>query len=86
MNKDTKKAAAILIGWAALCLVGLVGISDARYGMTLIGAATFGLAEIIYSSWLIERVEKRTRRLVEAENERLKGVLKNDRDYERGIF
>lgn len=72
MNRDTKKAAAILIGWAALCLVGLVGISDARYGMTLIGAATFGLAEIVYSSWLIERTEQRTKKLVEAENERLR--------------
>lgn len=72
MNKDTKKAAAILIGWAVLCLVGLVGISDARYGMTLIGAATFGLAEIIYSSWLIERTERRTRRYIEAANENIK--------------
>lgn len=72
MNKDTKKAAAILIGWAALCLVGLVGISDARYGMTLIGAATAGLALIVYSSWLIERTEKRMKRYINAANERLR--------------
>lgn len=78
MNKDTKKAAAILAGWAALCLVGLVGISDPRYGMTLIGAATFGLAQIIYSSWLIERTEQRTKRYIEAANKNIKRSVEND--------
>ena len=78
MNRDTKKAALILAGWAILCLIGLVVIHDAKYGMTLVIAATFGLIQIVYSSWLIERTEQRTRRLIEAENERLRGALNHD--------
>lgn len=69
---DTKKAALLLICWAVLVFIGLLVVPDPKYGMTLIGAATAGLALIVYSSWLIERTEKRMKRYIKAANERLR--------------
>lgn len=71
MNKDTKKAAAILIGWAVLSFLAL-GIKNAAVSVFVITVLTFVTFLIFYSSWLIEREQKRAERYIENQREILR--------------
>lgn len=62
---DTQKAALILIGYAVLAFL-ILGIADPRYTMIFELLLAFAVFLIFYSSWLIERTEKRMRRYMEA--------------------
>ena len=63
---DTQKAALILIAYGAGVFLSLLAVDDARLSLALVIMLTFAVFMVFYSSWLIERTEKRTRRYIEA--------------------
>lgn len=68
---DTVKAALLLIGWATLSFLAL-GIKNAAVGVFVIMMLTFATFLIFYSSWLIEREQKRAERYIEKQREILR--------------
>lgn len=68
---DTAKAALLLIGWAVLSFLAL-GINNAAVGVFVIMMLTFATFLIFYSSWLIEREQKRAERYIENQREILR--------------
>ena len=75
---DTQKAALILITYAVLAFL-ILGIADPRYTMIFELLLAFVVFLIFYSSWLIERTEKRMRRYMEAADKILRRAQeKND--------
>ncbi len=68
---DTVKAALLLIGWAVLSFLAL-GIKNAAVGVFVIMMLTFVTFLVFYSSWLIEREQKRAERYIENQRERLR--------------
>lgn len=64
-------AALMLIGWAVLSFLAL-GINNAAVGVFVIMMLTFATFLIFYSSWLIEREQKRAERYIENQREILR--------------
>ena len=62
---DTQKAALILITYAVLAFL-ILGIADPRYSLIFELLLAFAVFLIFYSSWLIERTERRMKRYMEA--------------------
>ncbi len=62
---DTQKAALILIAYAVLAFL-ILGIADPRYSLIFELLLAFAVFLIFYSSWLIERTERRMKRYIEA--------------------
>lgn len=75
---DTQKAALILIAYAVLAFL-ILGIADPRYTMIFELLLAFPVFLIFYSSWLIERTERRMKRYMEAADRVLRQAQeKND--------
>lgn len=75
---DTLKAALILIVYAVLAFL-ILGIADPRYTMIFELLLAFVPFLIFYSSWLIERTERRMKRYMEAADKILRQAQgKND--------
>ncbi len=68
---DTVKAALLLIGWAVLCFLAF-GIQNSAVSVFVITVLTFVTFLIFYSSWLIEREQKRAERYIENQREILR--------------
>lgn len=74
---DTAKAALLLIGWAALSFLAL-GIKSAIVSLIIIMTLTFIVFLVFYSSWLIEREQKRAERYIENQREILRRSCGDD--------
>lgn len=68
---DTVKAALLLIGWAVLSFLAL-GIQNGAVAVFVISTLTFVLFLIFYSSWLIERTERRMMKYVDNQRQALR--------------
>lgn len=75
---DTMKAALLLIGWAVLSFLAL-GIKNGAISVFIITTLTFVLFLIFYSSWLIERTERRMMKYVENQRKLLRESCGDER-------
>lgn len=64
---DTGKAVFLTLIYSAVVFLAL-GIADAKYSMVIVLFSTATFFMVLYTSWLIERVEKRLKRYVDKAN------------------
>ena len=76
---DTQKAALILTAYVVGAFLSLLAVEDARLSVALVAVLTLAVFLVFYSSWLIERTERRMKRYMEAADRVLRRAQeKND--------